>query len=524
MDKRNFCLSLFFTILFISLIWFPKDDGLRHVGLAFSDVQRSWGDVYPFSQFEKVKDYDPWYGYDLSLRLIAIGFKALSAGLSIIFPQLSFSFLSLISKVLLVKMVAFIFISILFYLVLKKNNILDEIIDSQTFLVAFALLIVFLYFSTFRFTTIRPFVFGTFFLLYSVDQKEEIWWKGFLKGFVSAALLSFFYPYLSWVYIIPAMIAHILKGDKGFAVGLSVFLLPFIILQPSSFWQLQTALFASNMVRDRISLPIKELSNVFQFKSFYGYLLIFFICYPKFSSASRKLSYCNLLLLIYLLPAIIYVRYFFDIILPLFFVSFGKDMLSLAIVFKQMIFKTISETILGWKAIIRDNLNKMFFGDFLIKWWIRIKSKKRQSGQLQKIQSKKGIVIQSCLCMTLLIGIINYSQIYNLKKLYYGLSYIPLGTSVLTDFNSQYLILYLRPDLRVIPSCELGFSDRKILKEYINYFNNNKIVDLVRKTKTEYFISNKQPGYEENNFFILFYKDDGLNFKVWRYLTFREGV
>jgi len=157
---------------------------------------------------------------------------------------------------------------------------------------------------------------------------------------------------------------------------------------------------------------------------------------------------------------------------------------------------------------------------------------KKQSEQSQRIRHRtqpkkgiftKGIVIQICLCMIPLIGVVNYSQLHNLKKLSHALSYVLAGASVLTNFNSQYLILYLRPDLQVIPSCELGFPNRKILKEYIDYFNNNKVVDLIRKTKTEYFISSKQPEYEENNFFILLYKDNDLKVKIWKYKTSQRG-
>ena len=78
-DKRIFILTLSVVVLATCLITFPADDGLRHVGMAFSDFT-SWGDVYPFSQFEELKDYDPWFGYDLTLRLIAVAVKHIRIG------------------------------------------------------------------------------------------------------------------------------------------------------------------------------------------------------------------------------------------------------------------------------------------------------------------------------------------------------------------------------------------------------------------------------------------------------------
>ena len=106
-NKKLFVLSLLVVVIGVCLYRLPSDDGLRHVGMAFGDF-KSWGEVYPFSTFELFKDYDPWYGYDFSLRMIAAGLEHLPISL----PALKF---------LLTKALALIFLLTFFHLVLNQN-------------------------------------------------------------------------------------------------------------------------------------------------------------------------------------------------------------------------------------------------------------------------------------------------------------------------------------------------------------------------------------------------------------------
>ena len=105
--RKIFLLTLLIVLLINSLFRFPIDDGLRHVGLAFGNFI-SWGDVYPFSVFEKYKDYDPWFGYDLTLRIIAIIIKHLPVSL-------------LTLKFVLTKILSFLFSMTFCYLVFARS-------------------------------------------------------------------------------------------------------------------------------------------------------------------------------------------------------------------------------------------------------------------------------------------------------------------------------------------------------------------------------------------------------------------
>jgi hypothetical protein len=62
---------------------------------------------------------------------------------------------------------------------------------------------------------------------------------------------------------------------------------------------------------------------------------------------------------------------------------------------------------------------------------------------------------------------------------------------VLTYFNLQYKILYLRPDLRIIPSCEIGFPKESIRKEYLDFLNEGEILPLARKTNARFLLERK---------------------------------
>ena len=60
---RVFLLIFFIILILSSLLTFPIDDGLRHVGVAFEGISH-WADVYPFSHFSEYSELSPWYGYD----------------------------------------------------------------------------------------------------------------------------------------------------------------------------------------------------------------------------------------------------------------------------------------------------------------------------------------------------------------------------------------------------------------------------------------------------------------------------
>ena len=265
--QKAFLLCLSIVILAYALLKMPIDDGLRHVGVAFSNFT-SWGDVYPFSRFEDFKDYDPWYGYDKCLHWAATLFKMLPI------PDL-------VSKFILIKILSIIFPALLLYLVLKRSGLTARINDKTTFALVLILMLTFLIPLFQRAAIARPFMFGTLFLLYSIGQ------RGFIKGVVSSAMLTFFYPYLSWFYILPVAFAHFMVGDRRYSMGAVSFLIPFLILQPSSFWGFQAALFQSDMTRAALNLEIGEFTLTLNIVFF---LLLLWSCSRSSTRDSQEKS------------------------------------------------------------------------------------------------------------------------------------------------------------------------------------------------------------------------------------------
>ena len=486
--EKIFKLTLLIIIILNIFYLFPPDDGLRHVGLAFGNFT-SWGDVYPYSIFEEFKDYDPWFGYDLALRIIARTLKYLPI------PLLTLKFF-------LTKSISFLLSLIFFFLVLDKSRILSEVKDRHTFTLAIICVVTLLSFSFFRIMIARPFVFGTFFLIYSVGQ------KGLVRGFLSSLCLAFFYPYLSWFYILPVAFTHYIRGDRKFALGAISLMVIFLLIQPASFWGFQIALVNSDIVRSAINTKIGEFSSILKFLPFYLYLAAFIIIFPYFSENVRRLNFANVLILLYVFPSLKYNRYFFDIILPLLFISFGSELVR---IFSEPYQKLIS----SWRTVIKSWLKNIKAS---IKWVPKETEKTKSETNPKTDWSLKPYIIVTYLAIFSLLLYINFKQIHSLKEFRDGLSPVPQKSLVLTNFNLQYKILFLRPDLKLIPSCEIGFTRDAISKEYINFLNEGGLSKISQKTGAKYFIESKNTYVNpKDGKFLKLLKTNG-DLKLWRVL------
>jgi hypothetical protein len=110
---------------------------------------------------------------------------------------------------------------------------------------------------------------------------------------------------------------------------------------------------------------------------------------------------------------------------------------------------------------------------------------------------------------------INSKQIDSFTEFGYGLRPVNEESLVLASFNLQYRILYLRPDLRVIPSCEMGFAKKNILQEYLDFLNRGSFSSLSRKTGAKYLLeSNDVIINPLDGKFLKLLKKNG-RFKVW---------
>jgi hypothetical protein len=71
------------------------------------------------------------------------------------------------------------------------------------------------------------------------------------------------------------------------------------------------------------------------------------------------------------------------------------------------------------------------------------------------------------------------------------LSIIPRNSIILSSFNQQYNILFVRPDLKIIPSSEVGMPSHEIRNEYIDFFKKGLFRNLASRTSASYLIEAK---------------------------------
>ena len=183
--------------------------------------------------------------------------------------------------------------------------------------------------------------------------------------------------------------------------------------------------------------------------------------------------------------------------MPLLFVSFGKEIL-------HILTEPFQKLTSSWKTIIQRGLDN-------------IKSAARPK-YAKADRSLKPYIVIACLFIFAMLIQANCKQVSSLKKFQDALSPVPEGSLILTEFNLQYKILYLRPDLHVIPSCEQGFSRESIKKEYLEFMNKGEILSLAGKTKAEFLVEHKGKYINPQNgaFLKLVKKSDNLN--VWKIL------
>ena len=486
LHRRLWFMILFLVFFFQAFFSFPADDGLRHVGLALRGEAR-WAEVYPFSGFSENAATSPWYGYDTLLSWMLSAVRTL--GLA---PALG-GFLA-------IKIVSFVLAAALFLLVLQRSGIVQEIESFPTLLAATALMVALLAPLFGRAMLLRPFVFGTLFLAYSFSA------KGLWKGLLSAGVLIFLYPYLSWFYILPTAFCHVLRGDRRFAAGILTPLGVFLALQPNSFWGLQLALISSGSVRSEMGLQISELRPISG--SFYCLLILagYLLFYPHLHRGRRKLLYGDLLAFAFLPPSVLYIRTFVDVLLPVLFITHARPFVP-AVARKLLEIKT------GW-ALFMEEANAPRPLRFLLKKWGKPRGEDRSGGGL----SLKPLI---GLLFALLIGIgvkANLDQLGTIRETAELLAGVPENAVVISSFNRQYLLLFVRPDLKIIPSSEAGLPAASIRNEYVAFFKEGTFGALARRTSAAFLIEGKDmyldPG--ESRQLEQVAKNGGM--RVWRIL------
>jgi hypothetical protein len=442
--QRGLWLSLLALGVMVALIDFPADDALRHVGLAFGEA-RSWGDVYPFSGFADRGGYDPWLGHDLALR-----------GLARVLGLLPISRLA--QQVIATKLVSCAFALLLLWLAVKRSGLMGEVRAQRDLALAMLLVLLLLGFSVRRMLLGRPFAYGTFFLLYAAGA------RGAVAGAASSGVLFFFYPYLAALYTVPAALAHLLRGSRAFAAGAAAATGLAIAVQPSAFWGLLVGLLRADRLRATLIPQIGEFGSALGQAGLWALLVaLLVVALPRFSAEARRLTVGHLLALAFLLPALKYGRYLLDAVLPLVFVVFAGEAMR---VFSEPLGR-VGE---AWRGLLR---------------------RRERPDPARPGRSLLPLIAVAYLAVLAAAGLLSLRSHREAQRLQSLLEPVPRGALVLSQFNLQYLTLFVRPDLRLVPSSELGLPAAGIRDEYRAFFNRGEACPLAARIGAAFLLEGR---------------------------------
>jgi hypothetical protein len=448
--QRAFGAAVLLVSVGVALCMVQGDDGLRYVGLAFGPV-RPWGQVYPFSYFQVFSDYDPWGGYDASLRALAALLTPLPVPVAL-------------KRFIVLKLLSAGFVAGLLWLTTRRAQVAEAAVTGRGLVLGLAMMAVWLTEPVLRQLMARPFAFGTLLLLYSVGR------RGALRGFLACALTLFMYPYLGWIYTGPVAIAHWLRGSRSFALGsLGATVLAFA-LQPHSFWGMLAALARSDAVRGQLPrLVIGELAPLSQHLGFALVSVAALLLLLPHVREPRRLGVAQVIMLLFLPVALKYARYFVDVELCMAFVAYGADALRLL----ERAFERVAS---DWRRLLglvpRGDLQNDVRAPLAAARprWLR-----------------PGLTLGYAAAVALLVvGCVE--QYRALGRVGALLGPVPEGSLVLTSFNQQFEVLYNRPDLAVVPSCELGFPKDELRGPYLAYLNAGRVCSLARVISAGYFV------------------------------------
>jgi hypothetical protein len=445
--ERAFVLAVMLAAVGLGLAMVQGDDGLRHVGLAFAKA-RSWGDVYPFSYFQVFSDYDPWGGYDLSLRWLASLLAWLPLSVSV-------------RRFLALKLLAIAFVSALLWLTVRRARIPETVRSGGGLLLALGLSAAWLAEPVLRALLVRPFAFGTLLLLYSVGQ------SGALRGLVSSGAVLFMYPYLGFIYTVPVAIAHAFRGSRSFAAGTALATAISFGLQPRSFYGLFVALLRSDSVRSRLPRHlIFELVPMTQHLALAAVVIGALLLLLPHAQPLRRLRVEHVLMLLFAPVSLKYVRYFLDVEMCMAFVAYGADGV-------RACERALARVGADWARMLglREPAAQQ-----------SVSGPPRRPRLLRPLLAAAYVLVG----VLLVVGCVQqYRELAHDAAL---ISRVPPGSVVLTGFNEQYRILYNRPDLSLVPSCEIGFPRPDIESVYLAYFNRGRVCALARAISARYFL------------------------------------
>lgn len=496
--RRALWVAAMVTVSLVGLAQFPADDGLRHVGVAHAQ-RTSWGKVYPLSIFAQHAGYDPWLGHDLALRALARLLEPLPLS-------------RLARQFIVVKLTSTLFMALLIGLALQRAQ-LEPSNPGQLFVALLIIAAIFAHPLT-RFGLVRPFAFGTFYLLYGLRR------EGFIRGALATGGIWFFYPYLAWIYAGPAFVSHIWRGSRRYALGVAAASVAALAIQPVDFWQLVWQIFRSDGYRAQIELKITEFASPLAHLPYVGFFFVaWLMLLPGLRPEERRLDQTKILLLLFAIPSLKYIRYVLDVMLPLFFVAYGQALL-----------RSLEPPLRRFCSWLAARLSRRASSGEPAEAALQAGPSAEPPGEAADSSAApspdeaaaggswvvRSAIVVLYLVTLVMIGWIGRRDHLRAVALQRQLAAIPRSALVVCEFNVQYQLLYARPDLRLIPSSEISFAAPQIRREYLRLFNDGDPCPLLARSGARFFVERGGMYLDPRSHRCLKLVSERKEWKLWR--------
>lgn len=367
---------------------YPVDDFLRHVKYSDYKTLGGYAFMFPYSYFETFR-FNPWYGFDLIAGIVR---NAIGLDRTVITYEIAFT---------CIFMVAMLFN----FSTSRKSNL---------FSVTLIILFTFLSYGFYRIGLIRPAILMSVFLLFGIAGRR------FVSGVLLAVVSAFFY-WLFWLYMIPLSAAHYIKGSKSFAVGVFlgtvISLLSWGIFTDFEYYRVVPHIFLT-LVSGRDNIMISE--NIVSLGKLATPVIFLSVACFVFTVKVRKKTDLVFMLIIFTLPLAIQVRYFLDVSLPLIFIY-----------------------------IVDNNLEVI----------------ENFSDRIKPAIEAFGIISMVLIVPPLLDRSVEGENAYTLNDLDLSVGSVVFTEGLPANFH---VIFYNREPIRVIPSAEIGWNDavtKQLLKD-----------------------------------------------------------
>jgi hypothetical protein len=204
----------------------------------------------------------------------------------------------------------------------------------------------------------------------------------------------------------------------------------------------------------------------------------------------------------------IFIRTFIDMFLPLAFVTYSKSFIAI-------LNPKLSSTKVYWKTFLGEVRSEVF-AKLPQRILIRLK-RIENSGRRSDISPKPIILILFAVVFAFMLKI-NFDQLKAINETEELLSNIPRNSTILSSFNQQYDILFVRPDLKIIPSSEIGMPSHSIRDEYILFFKSGQFKNLASKTSASYLIEANEIYLDPRESQFLQFLGNYNKMKIWKIL------